>query len=721
MNLFAIASLTLSVACFLLAGLIFAYSRIRLHRIWGMFNVAVAIFGLGTFFVGISKTYQTAFLSWQIAFFGIAYIATFFYHVVHEFCQLSNKKTLYFVYAHGILFSLFAILTNLIVNSLKFVYGQFYYYIADVWFNSFFFVWIVIVSIAFAHLYLYMKKTSGLKAIQGKYLFFGMLLGFSSGATTSIPSWGINIYPGWHVLICVYAGISTYAILRYNIMNIKVAFSRLSIFILVYSVVLGIPFGGLVWGKSWLMQVFGENWYWPPMLSLLVLATAGPFIYLYFQQRAEKRILQEEHRTQELLTQASYGMTSVRHMIQLSKLIIDMLSKILKIQKVQLFILNKEARTYEMKASLDDTENPLSINGETALVTELMRRKYPTTYDEIKFKAESNHSIHYKGVLAQMEQFSCRVVVPIVFESSLLGFIVLSDHKENEIYSNELLNVLAVFGNQVALAMKNCHFLEAEAKRWEDESLMERRRSLDHLVASMAHEIDNPMAIILGNAGFGREILDGGRFFVSDEVKKELNHIFDEIAEAQGRVSGMVKAIEKYSKKAPGELTPMKITEAEAGYWKLSGKSFGLEHIKYARDVDDHLPCILGDEIQLEEVLVNFANNARYALRGAEMKEVRLKIFQKNEDWIRIEFFDTGSGIEKKLLKDIFLPYVTTKGSAEGTGMGLHHVRRIIDLHKGFIWAESEGKGKGSAMIVELPIYKGEIKDHNFASDNKAF
>lgn len=63
------------------------------------------------------------------------------------------------------------------------------------------------------------------------------------------------------------------------------------------------------------------------------------------------------------------------------------------------------------------------------------------------------------------------------------------------------------------------------------------------------------------------------------------------------------------------------------------------------------------------------------------------------------------------MLKDIFLASVTTKGSVEGTGLGLYRIRKIVDKWKGDIWVESEGKNKGATFIVEFPIYHEELPD----------
>ncbi len=203
MNLFSIASLSLCVACFFLALLIFILSKQRLHRIWAFFNLSVGVYGLGMFLAGSTKDFSFAFFSWKVAFFGIANISLFFYLFVYEFCKLKTKRTLYFVIFHSILFSLLSTTTDWIVNSLKFVFNQFYFTVAGVGWNIFFSLWILIVIKAFIELFQYIKKSEGLQAIQGKYLFYGMLLGFLSGAVTSLLSWGINIYPSWS-FFCMY-------------------------------------------------------------------------------------------------------------------------------------------------------------------------------------------------------------------------------------------------------------------------------------------------------------------------------------------------------------------------------------------------------------------------------------------------------------------------------------------------------------------------------------
>jgi len=712
-NYFSISGLCIALINLGLALLITFFSKKKLHKIWSYVNYAISTFGLGIFISGSTTKYEIALVGWKIFTIGITLIAVLYYHVIFLFCNLKSNRFLKFSYAQAVLFISLTIFTNFLFPITYLPKLHLYYLKAGLLFTIYIVIWSSIVGKSFYELYKYIRSSSGIANIQGKYLFLAMLFGFGGGLNTAPAAWGFNIYPYGQILVCFYGAVATYAILKYQIMDVRVAVTRLGILILVYSLVLGIPFELIVLGKPWLAGLLGENWFWAPMLTLLVLATSGPFIYLFVQRKAEDVLLQEERRIHTLLTQASYGMTTIRNLTKLLDFIVDVLRKILGVEKAEVFILNQAINEYELKALVGEN-GILTVNGETALIEDLMKRRVPLVGDEIKSRAESDpDSANIQDILSEMNRISCSVIVPIAIDSALLGFIVLGDRKGKETYSNELLNVLGVLGNQAALAVKNCYFLEEEAARMEKLGLEERRVSLDHLTSSMAHEIDNPMMVIHGQVEGLQEAFQDLRISMPDDLRERVDKSMEYILEARSRVSGMIQAIKEYSRKTTGLLKLIKIYEVEEGYWKLFGYEFKREEnrqIKYIKEISDNLPYILGDKIQLEEVFFNLANNAIHAVQRSEVKEIKLRIFQKDEDWIRMEYSDTGCGIEKNIIGDIFLAHITTKGSTEGSGLGLYRVRKIIELHNGRVWAESAGKNKGAKIIVEFPVFKGDIK-----------
>jgi hypothetical protein len=90
-----------------------------------------------------------------------------------------------------------------------------------------------------------------------------------------------------------------YAIMRYRLMDISVALTRTGIFIAVYTLVLGLPFAVAGFFKSWLVGILGPQWWILPLGLMGVLATGGPFIYIFLEHQAEEKLLREQKRYQQ--------------------------------------------------------------------------------------------------------------------------------------------------------------------------------------------------------------------------------------------------------------------------------------------------------------------------------------------------------------------------------------------------------------------------------------
>lgn len=182
----------------------------------------------------------------------------------------------------------------------------------------------------------------------------------------------------------------------------------------------------------------------------------------------------------------------------------------------------------------------------------------------------------------------------------------------------------------------------------------------------------------------------------------------------------MITAVREFSKPTTGELVPVNLQWILDDLATILQPQIKHEGVTFIQDIPKEPVWLRANKVEIEQVLVNLGTNSVQAIQEVVTagmntpgwgKEINLKAYKIDNNMLRIDFSDTGSGIEKKLIEDIFFDFVTTKASTTGTGLGLAISRKIISKHNGKIWAESEGKYKGAAFHIELPIPKDISKE----------
>jgi signal transduction histidine kinase/ABC-type uncharacterized transport system substrate-binding protein len=217
------------------------------------------------------------------------------------------------------------------------------------------------------------------------------------------------------------------------------------------------------------------------------------------------------------------------------------------------------------------------------------------------------------------------------------------------------------------------------------------------LTASIAHEINQPLGAILANAETAQAILKSP----SPDIA-ELNEIVVDILRDDRRAAEVIRSMRSLLKKAPFEQ-----------------KNFDLNHIvrqtveffsslAVARNFElvsvvtpDALP-ILGDHVQLQQVILNLVVNGIDAMKDAPSENRIISIrTARVEKFAELSVSDRGPGIPEDKIKEVFEPFFTTK--AEGMGMGLSIARTIIEAHNGLIWAKNRDHG-GASFRIRLPL-----------------
>ena len=252
---------------------------------------------------------------------------------------------------------------------------------------------------------------------------------------------------------------------------------------------------------------------------------------------------------------------------------------------------------------------------------------------------------------------------------------------------DELGELAAAFNRMTKMLQKNKELESALAQQG-------KMASLGVLSSGVAHEINNPLGVILGYAGYLEKKIpeDDPNFTFIHEIKRESK-----------RCKKIVQDLLSYSRTPKPVLEQTDIPQLLQQIIDFASNHTDLYHVTIRQELADDIPLIEADGDQLRQVVINLLLNAGAA--SPQDSEIRVSAKIENHTWLRIEFGDNGEGISAENLEKIFEPFFTTK--ARGTGLGLAITKQIIEMHRGEITIESE-PGRGTTVIILLPLVREE-------------
>jgi two-component system NtrC family sensor kinase len=239
-----------------------------------------------------------------------------------------------------------------------------------------------------------------------------------------------------------------------------------------------------------------------------------------------------------------------------------------------------------------------------------------------------------------------------------------------------------------------------ELKRAHDHVLqVEKMASVGKLAAVVAHEINNPLSSILTYAKLLRKWMD--RPDHGSEKREEVEQCLELIAAESRRCGDLVKNLLTFSRVQPINLQPSDIGAVVKRCMRLVQHQLELGNIQAQVQVADGLPAVICDPAQIEQVLLALVMNAIDAMpRGGNLW---VTATPRDDGELLLQVRDDGSGIAPEILLQIFEPFLTTKESGHGVGLGLAISHSIVERHGGRIEVESE-VGRGTTFTVHLPL-----------------
>mgnify|MGYP001571057207 CR=1 FL=1 len=704
------SSLITAISSFLLG--IFVYLRDKnnpTNKNWLLMSMSISVWTLG-YCAMISGSFDqttTLFLD-RISHIGAIFIPLFYLKFVisllrktKEYFRINRLSTIVCV-----LF-LPTVFTKYFIADVVAKYYFKYYPIPGVFYTFFSIYFFTVIAYAQCLLFFAIKRTTGFQKNQIVYVFIAAILGFFGGATTFPLVYGLKIPPFGGSLVFIYTLLIAYAIAKYRLMDIRVAFTRAGIFLVVYTVVLGIPFIVLRRTGSGIIAT-----------SLAVIfATAGPIIYRFLQRKAEAIVLARQRNYQRILLQAATTMVTEHNLLKLSRLIVYILKRTIDLKFTAIFVKDTRSKTYPLMAIRGAANAEIrnsSLNEEHPFISYLKKNHEPFFSEEMPLEIKNSLNL----------PLEIRIVLPAFAGDELLAFVFLGDKISGESYTPEDIDVFKILSRQATLAIQNCVFFEESKDSQERMFAAEKLASIGGMADGLAHQIKNRLnQFSLAGGELKLEIED----FISkhdklinsdpelDKTFKYLKEISVSLIDNVKRTDGVIKGILDFAKveKKENFFAPFSLKEVV----NLSTNLLLIKHetasipLSIKIKDDDH---VFGVKSQMTEVIYNLLDNAYEATKEKKMllKDKESQEFipmielslTETSGYNEIRISDNGVGIKDEDKHKIFAPFFTTKTSYKsGSGIGVYVVKRIVEEnHKGKIKFTSTYM-KGTEFIIQLP------------------
>lgn len=224
-----------------------------------------------------------------------------------------------------------------------------------------------------------------------------------------------------------------------------------------------------------------------------------------------------------------------------------------------------------------------------------------------------------------------------------------------------------------------------------------RVSSLGELAGSLAHELNQPLTAILSNAEAAQRLVNLGA-----SKNGELREALQDIVSDDCRASEVIQRIRTLVRNGNIEMQPLELGTVVADVAALVRSDAMVRGVHVTFYVEDALPMVRGDRVQLQQVLLNLLLNGFDAVKGLAAQErlVEMAVHRAPDSGVHITVKDCGSGLPGDHIDKVFQPFFTTK--PQGLGLGLSISRTIVNAHGGCMWAD-KNVGPGACFHITLP------------------
>lgn len=357
---------------------------------------------------------------------------------------------------------------------------------------------------------------------------------------------------------------------------------------------------------------------------------------------------------------------------------------------------------------LDEKTNTLAIEAAVGLDENIVKSKKIKLGEEIAGQvASEGKSVLLIGDMKEYPRFSkfakkdgikSAMSIPLKIENKTIGVLNINSRASESCFSEDDLRFISILANYAAISIRHLRLYE-DLKHVHQEFIntraqliaAEKLASLGQLAAGVAHEMNNPLAIMSANIQYliSKTANADPRMFEMAEIKN-----------AYERCVKIVDRLLRYSRPHADKGSAVDVNGIIKEVLGLAEYQTSLQDVKIVLGLEYDLSRPRIDPDELKEVFLNIVLNAKDAMPNGG--SLTIKTSNIDDKGVMIEFTDTGTGILKEDMDKIFDPFFTTK-QAKGTGLGLSICQRIITEYKGTIEVDSK-LGKGTTFTIKLPV-----------------
>ncbi|GEM_PF-6735465 len=393
------------------------------------------------------------------------------------------------------------------------------------------------------------------------------------------------------------------------------------------------------------------------------------------------------------LLEVSRAVSSSLDPEKVGRLAIKELLRVLDIDHVALFLATDDtARPMLADAagfSHDQMKNINILRGWESINERLVKTKKPIIVNGIG----KSSALPFNSFLA----------APLIDDKKIIGTLISSRGRRSvKPFLRSDAEFLQTLSNYISIALASARLFSELSAIQAEAAQTEKMAVLGTIAGSINHEIRSPLALARTKCdSFLFDMKEG--LYQSWGADKTIARAKETMIEAMtymDKALSIAQELSDFARPSKGICEPVDVSAEIDEVMKILGHELNFSGIEVKKDIDGKTSRIFTDRKRFQEVMFNLLRNAAQAIETRGTITIESSRRKKR---VIIDIKDTGSGIPKEKVKDLFKPFFTTKEPGKGTGIGLFIIKKIIEKNGGEIYLKKTNPGKGTTFTVEFP------------------